>query len=200
MKRVSHKIKETAYHEAGHLVAAIIFRFKPYEATIVPNKERGSAGHVCSLGFGNYDPYPALELITDAELKLWKENKKQFIASVHDDDERVRLIARKKIIEYFAGHEAQKKITPNSYDGAGSDRIEIAHLFDLAGFPVNRFENLDEYDINGKFRTAARKFVVKHWNHIEMAAELLLEKKTLDKNDIQKLSKEIFNNIKIHKS
>ncbi|MCK9423979.1 MAG: hypothetical protein M0Q38_15450 [Bacteroidales bacterium] len=198
MKTISQRLKQTAYHEAGHLVADIIFKLKPFEASIVPEKEK-SAGHVRALTFGDYAPYIIDFDDKEEQINRLNENKKKYIASRFDDHDKVRRIARKMIISCYAGHEASKKIKPNVDIGYSYRDNEIAiDIMDLANITCEYNPNEDwyEYDIDGKLWNAAVNFVDKHWGQIERVAKLLLEKKTLYKDDIMKLSREILRETK----
>ncbi len=62
----------TAYHEAGHAVAAYLLKRSFNYVTIVPDEEKGSLGHVRFRGFGeNFDP--AFDYSPQMRLRLERE-------------------------------------------------------------------------------------------------------------------------------
>lgn len=93
--------KDTAYHEAGHVVAARIKKIPIFEATIIP--ERDLDGHVLHC-----NPLRGIKLDCDSSLQA-------------------RRRAESAIIVCYAGPAAQMKYSPHSWqDFHGNDDFEMA--------------------------------------------------------------------------
>lgn len=165
MKKQS--IKEVAYHEAGHLVAAIIFNMKSDCATIIRNEEAGSLGHVINDNFNEY-------------------------ADISDKWHQALLT--RHIISHLSGYLAQRKYYPNA-DRIGAIKDEMSAIDCLnkmyTRFPKKYYiDGEDRYDIflQARYEPKAEKFVNDHWEQIEYTAKLLLKKKTLNQDDIKALT------------
>jgi ATP-dependent Zn protease len=65
------RLERTAYHEAGHAVAACIYHRRFRHATIVPNKEQGSLGHCLYTELHNFHP----DMEQDRRTLAWIERE-----------------------------------------------------------------------------------------------------------------------------
>jgi len=156
---------DTAYHEAGHLVAKMFFRLHPIKATII--REGIEGGSVTS-------PY---------------EDQFQY----EFDEIKQKTFARKSLISSFTGYAAEKKYDPNTTTaGSINDFLEAS---DRAGSILmlpkkfqQPFTGQGYYDyVLHRFIPLAEKFVNRHWGEITYVAELLIKNKTLWENDIDEL-------------
>src|SRR5688572_6474495 len=59
--REAKRLRETAYHEAGHAVASFFLDVKIRKVSIVPDRERGTLGSVHNGRFGS-NLHPDVEL------------------------------------------------------------------------------------------------------------------------------------------
>lgn len=191
MKRYPKDLIGSAYHEAGHTVAHIVFKLKPTGATIIPDGDTFGRAFKRAL-VGEFDPWPPPWDPDQVEkVKKWK---KECVISRYDHPEKVRNIVRKDIIACYAGYEAEKKINPKaSYSRWGDDQLLLELAFSF-GFMVHcgRDENdKDHWKPIPKLLKDTTKFVEEYWPEIQRVAELLLEKRVLDEDDIKELTKEI---------
>jgi hypothetical protein len=57
-RKPSKKLQATAYHEAGHAVAAIHHYVKLHKVTIVPTADGSASGHIITGTLHHFDPEP----------------------------------------------------------------------------------------------------------------------------------------------
>jgi hypothetical protein len=165
MKRSKEdKLRATAYHEAGHAVAAHVLRMPIGITTVVPNAERGSLGH-CEVRFPRW-----LEL--DGELtpagRFWIERNAQVS---------------------FAGSEAERLFTGRyNHKGASSDYhsavVPAGYLYE--GELLEIYLKLHQ-------RCARALVSSEMWKPcIEAVAKQLLEKQTLRPLDVRQVIAAVF--------
>jgi hypothetical protein len=191
MKNYPQNLKETAYHEAGHLVAAIIFKFNPKRATIIPNEDcDGYVIHDLMIQvFPDLCPWD----VNEDKIKEVEELRKKGFVDEYDDKEKLQEVGHKLVITALAGYEAQLKFNPDA-DASGSrkDIVNACDVFDKCGFPREELDDKSiNYPDNDKLQEKTKEFVEENWFWIEMGAYLLLLKKELNEDDIKPFSREI---------
>jgi ATP-dependent Zn protease len=165
----------TAYHEAGHLVAAGVLGLRIYGATIVPNPEEGYNGQV--------------RVPVEDEVRLGLEED-SYGHKVDEDDYLYR-----HLVVYFAGKETEKLFTgkevsssdPNiDLSNYGSDYYEAGSIIlSLAG------PNEDKQDELGKrAQKEAKALLRERWSAVEAVANALLKYEILDKGTCDQIMKE----------
>lgn len=190
MKNYSHGLKETAYHEAGHLVADIIFKHNPHHASIIPD-ENFSGVVKSKTKIKNFNPYPHPE--KKDEVEKVKEYRKMGLISVYDDTIKSRKTIRRLIISGLAGYEAELKFNPKIDSRCSNFDLErVFDLLEIGGYCVRMLEdNSIYYPVLSKLHNETKKFVEKYWSVIEEVAQFLLKNKELNEEDIEKLSQKI---------
>lgn len=149
----SHRELSTAIHEAGHAVVAFFLRVRIKYVTIMPDKKRGTLGHV-------------------------RQHPVRFARQgVFDDSLRGVDRAERYILVLFAGQIAQRKHAPRSRwrDGGSTDREKAMELF-------WRICSNDERARKLYLRLLWRKaecYVDAHWSAIQAVARELIARTTL---------------------
>lgn len=181
----------TAYHEAAHLVADILFNLRPREASVIGN--------------GFYSGYVAIsnqlrpKYSQKEKIKAWEEGRQldQVCLFDHEDEnlERQRRIGKKKIISSLAGFIAEKKVNPLADPDYSADDfekvviiIDIVYHFPKKYIDPDGVRNIGRF-IECRFMPFAEKFVEDYFHEIEYTAELLFAQKILAESDIQGLKK-----------
>jgi hypothetical protein len=149
-ERERRRLEETAYHEAGHAVAAIVLRRGFSHVTIEPRDD--SLGHV-------------------------KPNKhpESFRPDISDDARDAPRIER-EVLMLLAGIAAEKHLRGRrNYRGASQD---LRMAVDVAGYLFSRrtLEKYLEYMIERAEDFISMPF---HWLQVEALATALLERRTL---------------------
>lgn len=160
MSQTSHLaqlLRMTAYHEAGHAVAAFVARLPIGGATIVPDKKEGCLGSV----------------IVENPLGDWQRG---------DGPRRPSLEAY--IVMIYAGDVAECVCSGRNIEISGEEieraRRTIAHWMPRARFPSHdMFERYER-----KLQRRARQLVMRHWGLIERLAARLLRRKTLSADEV----------------
>ncbi len=143
------RLKATAHHEAGHAVARWYQGLKFKEASIVPNSDEGTLGHVLS------------------SLPKWFDPET-------DDTARVRLRAEKEIISCFAGQIAEQMFRGHRPRyGAHSDNQSAMNL----GLYFASGETLEAF-LHFLF-LSSRDLVSRRWREIEWVAPELINGRRL---------------------
>ena len=151
-QREQQRLRGTAYHEAGHAVAAFELRRRFHYLTIVPEPDEGTLGHIMYAGFGEgFDP----------EL---------------DDSRIVRRRLEPAIITALAGGAAEAKLA-GRYNAVGSEH-DRQGATRLATYLVANEHELDAY-VNWLWQRARAMFDDPlTWVAVEaLAAELLVHKR-----------------------
>jgi ATP-dependent Zn protease len=148
----------TAYHEAGHAVAAWTLGYRPTTATILAAGD--SAGQV-----RHENPFPGISL--------------EF-----DGSDRTRLRVERAIMICFAGPVAQKRYRPTSWRGwhGAADYATAAELaFRVCGSREIASAFLKWLDLR------AGSLIADHWDAVERVAAALLERGALGHEEIASL-------------
>jgi hypothetical protein len=160
--------KHTAVHEAGHAVIARVLGLRCGELTIVANLDEGYAG--CSHAS---DPW----LTVDDWERAGRYRE-------HD----IRQAYRGYVLGLMAGAEAEIEILGEAEeDGDADDRhwiIRAAWSSD-SGIGASRWHRYEP-----RLRRQARRLVRKHREKIERVANALLERRTLTKEEADRLVEE----------
>jgi Peptidase family M41 len=157
-RRESRKLLATAYHEAGHAVAAWELRLPTGITTIIPNDEQGSLGHCVVKAPKWLQP----DIDVDARTSHWIE---------------------RKVIVSYAGRAAEKLlIGRNNNIGASIDNRSAMNLASYVEFDPDilgvylRLQHLRAQAL--VTRPTTRRF-------IEDVARALVEKRTLRPSEVQ---------------
>ena len=148
-KKFTKALQATAYHEAGHAVAAVYYRTRLKRATIIP--EGDTTGHCLQLP-------PSLRGI-DIEPTL-----------------RLEGLARDRVMVSLAGRAAQLKFWSRGTRFYHA-RSDYERAVDLLGRFTRTTEELEAYMKLMVIR--ARYFIETWWPQISAVAEALLREKTL---------------------
>jgi ATP-dependent Zn protease len=153
----------TAYHEAGHAVAALALGLSVNTISIVPDPDGECAGFVLSPGVLGY------------ETSSSREQKE---------------IARRCIVRLYAGMEAQRLVDPDPADYHDEDDEDNA--FDLAreyalgprGGHVGDDRHRDYLE---RLRVKARRLIHRHRAAVDRLAEELLAHKELSGAEVERI-------------
>lgn len=180
---------ETAYHEAGHLVAKMFYRLHPIKATIENHEDTFGSVNWQNRLRPDYSPQEKM----DANFTR-KRLKPVFIFDETDENkQRKRRNARKIIISLLTAFAAEKKFNPTADIAVTDDDfVKAAEYAEFAYyFPKKYYKKDGILDFRrflmDRFIPLAEKFVDEHWGEIIYAANLLYKKKTLWEKDIDEL-------------
>lgn len=156
-KGLSKRLVNTAYHEAGHVVARHYLHLPFRYATIVPGED--SLGHV-----------------------LGAKLPKSFQPDINNDL-KTRTKIEKMIMSYYAGHAAEFIFTGrHNWKGAIHDNHIIIDLVDYyCGNPQEIELFLDRMWL----RTIVWLKQPAHWLAVEAVVKGLLKKKRLDEREVE---------------
>jgi hypothetical protein len=161
-EREARRLRQTAYHEAGHAVADHVFERKVRRVTIVPNLKDQT--------LGTCDRYPRPALLKELEgcFTSWSPAKTQYEIE-------------NEIVALYAGPEAEKRVRRGRYnhDGAHSDYKRVSEIA-LHVYP----QDDKRIAFLRWLRLCARDLVTARWPQIERVAEALLERRTLTADDV----------------
>ena len=150
--------KNTAIHEAGHAVIAIVLGLSVRGATIIP--DGNSAGHII------YGTAPE-----DTWEKWLERGKYRTLASV----------VRARIISTMAGAEAERELIGYCDGGDGDDVYQVTCMADSELMPTLS----DEWaPLELRMRRQTRRLVKRHRENIKLIANALAERRTLSAVDI----------------
>jgi len=159
MNRRRHRHESTAYHEAGHAVAAFVLRLKIGRrgVTIVPDKERDMLGYVNITTQLRERPDCATSARTRARIEAWA-------------------------VSHLAGDIAERKFTGRRRFGRHSDLLQASDLLEYISTSVEQFDARLRVAYVG-----AHDLIEDNWVSVQAVAEELLRKKTLSADEIEKL-------------
>jgi len=164
------QIRQTAYHEAGHVIASIPTVGYPALATIVPDPSKNLLGRVAHYRIKQTSPEQLRTL--KREITSW---------SVSDWDRYVRDILAMTLGGFVSeGLLRFPKREPwfMTAAGTGSADMDDAHeLIELMHTPVAIADELSRL----------RPWMAKNWSHVDKVAKALLAKKTLAEDDLRDL-------------
>lgn len=162
--------RQVAIHEAGHTVVARMLDFEVGQVTIVPDFELAEAGFAIVS-----DPY--------AIMWTW-EQKGKF--------RELDTILRARAIIYMAGAEAEIEVFGNCLGGDGPDRDQVLDALERVGVAGPATAHLVDSQANyerfePRLRCWTRTLVKRHRAKIVRLAAALLERKTLNAEEIEAL-------------
>jgi hypothetical protein len=160
----------TAYHEAGHVVAALAYGkgIRRQGATIVPNLKRGAAGTVYMLKHIPGDPSAGGAYRGDRLTG------------------RMRLRIEEDVMVSLAGPAAQRCFRPSSVR-SHHGRSDHEAALDLLTYMVGDERELQAYWRWLMVRTENFVRLPPRWMQIEAIAKALIEKKTLGPGELRQL-------------
>lgn len=151
----------TAVHEAGHVVVGAVLRLPHRPATIVPNEDKGTAGHV--------EP-----------VQLWEVMEHWWNLGI---DRRNESVLRANIMATMAGAEAERAVLGFCNGGDEGDQHQIACMGDDL---MNTFsEAWDRW--HNRLQRQTGCLVRRHRAKIERVAQALMERRTLQPDEIDAL-------------
>ncbi len=157
--------RNTAIHEAGHVVALYHLGLSMIRATIVPSEEDDYWGLVIHPNYGGYE----------------YRNKRQKAAIIRD-----------LIVVCYAGPEAERLIAPQC-DQAGWEHDEDNAWDFLREIPPRNCRHVGDvtfWSALDRLRRRARRLVLEHWSDVKRVAEALEAEKTLTGDQLWALLKE----------
>lgn len=157
--------KVTAYHEAGHMIAAWELGLTVTMATIVPDPEEGYVGRV---------RIPVEERVLYAD---WVDENEYLCAHLVTY---YAGIATEEIYTSMPMSNAEVRVELETY---GSDYFSVSDfILTIAG--PNEAKQV-EVDENAKLQ--ARKLIRRRWRRVSKIADVLLERKTLDEGECRQI-------------
>jgi ATP-dependent Zn protease len=159
------ELEQTAYHEAGHAVAALHFGFIPDKVTIV--KTDTALGHVEQRGLVLYQDYA--------------------------DRRHLQRMVSESIVCCYAGYEAERRFDPNT-DGASSEK-DFRDAFNLPRYyeVPPRYCSMVGDEVYMEYlerrQRQAQRLVRERWACIAHVAWALLRHKTLSGEEVNEIAK-----------
>jgi ATP-dependent Zn protease len=159
-RRTRKQLKQTAYHEAGHVVIGRVLTLHCGRATIRPNYTEAEAGHTFTS-----DPYDCLH--------EWGKRG-------HFRDN-LDAVYHARIMTYMAGAEAEMILLGSGGIGDGDDRKQIA----LMAEELHRGTAWEK--LEPRLRAMTRMLVRRHRHRIERVAKALLARTTMSAKALDKM-------------
>ncbi len=161
----------TAIHEASHAVVARVLTLACGQATIVPDYVAGEAGHSIT------------EEPSTCEYEWEKRGK------VRDSE---NAIWHARIMSFMAGAEGEVVLLGSTQCGDGDDRYQIELMAEY-------LEGRESWSrIEPRLRAMTRTLVRRHRALIERVATALIERKTLSREELDKLIGRSVDDVKIN--
>lgn len=165
-----NNLNHLAIHEAGHAVVGRMLGMVCGQVTIVADHD--STGHSITL-----DPWDTVS--------HWESEGRFRVA---------RTAFLGGILTLMAGAEAEKVILGHCEGGDGNDQREIARTFGSVDFWIpektgDEFKDHAAYE--QRLRNHCRATIRRHRSRIEMVAQLLLDRKTIEGEVLDKMIKPI---------
>jgi ATP-dependent Zn protease len=168
---MTEESRQTAYHEAGHMVVAWELGLNVLGATIVPDPEAGYAGRVI---------VPVEDRVRYAD---WVESESAYLYA-----HMVVGYAGMEAGERFVGAPMPKLNIDLGFVGPDSDYGTIADaLLAIAG--PNEQEQIETGELAERH---AKHLVTSRWSQIEAVAETLTDRGTLDERECREVLEELF--------
>ncbi len=158
--------KQTAYHEAGHMVAAWELGLHVLGATIVPDPEEGYAGRVI---------VPVEDRVRYAD---WVESESAYLYA-----HMVMSYAGIEAGEKYAGGPIPELNIDLGFVGPDSDYGNIADALIAIAGP----DEQDQVETGESARRHAQFLVSSRWAAIEAVAETLMDRETLDERECREV-------------
>ncbi len=173
--------RSTAFHEAGHAVAAAILGLGTAEVSVRPHGD--ASGHHTLTD-------DAVDRLLSAQRVLaWMEIPGRDACPFETEEEAADAL-RQHVKLLQAGEEAQRRAVPTSYrhhhvaHGDHDRIIDLALL--LTGGNAEAVEGLD-----AETRSETRRLLDEHWPAVERVAEALLDRETLTGADVGRILDEL---------
>ena len=162
-------------HEAGHAVIARVLTLACGGATVVPDYDAGEAGYSITA-----DPW--------ACVSEWEKRGK-----VRDNFD---AVFHARIIAFMAGAEAEQVLLGATQGGDGDDRDQI-ELMAVELMAVQLGDG-SWSRIEPRLRAMTRMLVRRHRARIERVAAALLERKTLSREELDRLVGRSVDDVKVN--
>ena len=160
------KIESTAYHEAGHAVAAIVQDLVIVSVTIEPDED--SLGSCIGPGVFGYE---------------------------YAGDRERKRIARDCILVSYAGLQAEKHFNPEAEEWRSDNDEENAFNMSREFSVLPRGCNYVGDELHCKYLTRlqrkAHRLIIRHWQSVDAVAKAILKDKTLFHDQIKKIIRQI---------
>ena len=151
-KAEQKKLKATAYHEAGHAVAAFAMGKRFKKVSVIPNSDEDSLGRVSGCG--------------------WKSK----LNPEFDDGARVRNLVEAQIIILLAGPVAEAKLTGQfNHIGASKD---YEYVVRYASYLTGSSDETTAY-INWLIEKTKNVLSTYRWNALEQLADELIKRREI---------------------
>lgn len=153
----------TAYHEAGHAVAALAQGRRVLFVSIVPDAHDGSLGHCVTP---------------------WPEG-----FSIYDDD--AKRICQERVVWLVAAREAQELAT-GTIQGDGGDQESFMEIAVSAGLRFHR-DTDDAFNYAAaerRYRRYARRLLRAYWPAVEAVAAALLRQDSLAEPELRNVAEQ----------
>jgi hypothetical protein len=164
---MSKMLESTAYHEAGHAVAAYDVRLRTKALSIVPNDGENTLGHHIGRPYFTGMPHPD---ISEIPPRMWR-----------------RLEHRAMVC--LAGPAAQRRFNPSGFrhsHAQGDYHQAVDFLSYLSGSNEAVEAHLHLVELRAKELIEADI----HWAEIEALAAALLERKELSSTEVRQIIEE----------
>jgi hypothetical protein len=158
MRRISKRLRQTAFHESGHAVIARVLTLDCGGASVEADHE--CAGHIIIN-----EPF--------ACGRAWEQRGK-----VREND----AVFHARIIAYMAGAESAELLGDVRHAGDGYDRHQIALMAEQLESPDESWHRIE-----ARLRTMTRMLVRRHRALIERVATALIDRKTLSREELDAL-------------
>jgi hypothetical protein len=171
MSRISKRLRETAYHEASHAVIARVLTLDCGGASIVPDYVAGEAGHSITA-----DPW--------ACINEWEKRGK-----VRGSD---NAMWHARIMSSMAGAEGEVVLLGSTHGGDGDDRYQIDLIAEQLAVET------DWVRLEVRLRAMTRMLVRRHRALIERVAQALIERTTLNREELDELVGRSVDDVKVN--
>jgi ATP-dependent Zn protease len=158
--------RQTAYHEAGHMVAAWELGLNVLGATIVPDPEAGYAGRVV---------VPVEDRVRYAD---WVESEHAYLYAFM-----VMSYAGIEAGEKYVGVPMPEMNIDLGFVGPNSDCGQIADVLIAIAGPQEQ----EQIETGERAQRHARNLVASRWSAIEAVAQTLMERETLDERECREV-------------
>ena len=166
---MAEESRQTAYHEAGHMVAAWELGLNVLGATIVPNPDAGYAGRVI---------VPVEDRVRYAD---WVESEEEYLYA-----HMVMCYAGIEAGERYVGEPMPELNIELGLVGSDSDDGRIADLLLTIAGP----DEDEQIETGERANRHAKNLVSSRWSQIVAVAETLIARETLDERECREVLEE----------